>query len=57
MFDADGSRILDMFPGWAVSGIGHCHPKVVEAVRRQAGELLTLIIPCTPSPRANWLSS
>jgi len=29
-----------MFPGWAVSGIGHCHPKVVEALRRQAGELL-----------------
>jgi acetylornithine/N-succinyldiaminopimelate aminotransferase len=29
-----------MFPGWAVSGIGHCHPKVVEALRKQAGELL-----------------
>jgi acetylornithine/N-succinyldiaminopimelate aminotransferase len=29
-----------MFPGWAVSGIGHCHPKVVEAIRTQAGELL-----------------
>ncbi|MGB2807180.1 MAG: aspartate aminotransferase family protein [Sedimentisphaerales bacterium] len=40
MFDADGNKILDMFPGWAVSGIGHCHPKVVEAIRRQAGELL-----------------
>jgi len=40
LFDADGSRILDMFPGWAVSGIGHCHPKVVEAIRTQAGELL-----------------
>ncbi len=39
-FDADGNRILDMFPGWAVSAIGHCHPKVVEAIRRQAGELL-----------------
>ena len=39
-FDADGNKILDMFPGWAVSGIGHCHPKVVEAIRRQAGELL-----------------
>ncbi len=40
MFDADGNRILDMFPGWAVSAIGHCHPKVVEAIRTQAGELL-----------------
>jgi len=40
LYDADGNRILDMFPGWAVSAIGHCHPKVVEALRRQAGELL-----------------
>ena len=40
MFDADGNKVLDMFPGWAVSGIGHCHPKVVEAIRSQAGELL-----------------
>ncbi len=39
-WDADGNKILDMFPGWAVSGIGHCHPKVVEAIRKQAGELL-----------------
>lgn len=40
IWDADGNRILDMFPGWAVSGIGHCHPKVVEAVRKQVGELI-----------------
>jgi acetylornithine/N-succinyldiaminopimelate aminotransferase len=40
LWDADGNKILDMFPGWAVSGIGHCHPKVVEALRKQAGELL-----------------
>jgi acetylornithine/N-succinyldiaminopimelate aminotransferase len=40
LYDADCNKILDMFPGWAVSGIGHCHPKVVEAIRKQAGELL-----------------
>ncbi|MGB7582300.1 MAG: aminotransferase class III-fold pyridoxal phosphate-dependent enzyme, partial [Sedimentisphaerales bacterium] len=40
LWDADGNKILDMFPGWAVSGIGHCHPKVVEAIRKQAGVLL-----------------
>ena len=40
LYDADGNEILDMFPGWAVSGIGHCHPKVVEAVRKQVGELI-----------------
>ena len=32
LYDAEGNEILDMFPGWAVSAIGHCHPKVVEAV-------------------------
>ncbi|MDD4888838.1 MAG: acetylornithine transaminase [Phycisphaerae bacterium] len=40
MWDADGREYLDFFPGWAVSGIGHCHPRVVEAIRRQAGELI-----------------
>jgi acetylornithine/N-succinyldiaminopimelate aminotransferase len=40
LYDADGNKILDMFPGWAVSGIGHCHPAVVEAINKQAGELL-----------------
>ena len=40
IWDAEGNKILDMFPGWAVSGIGHCPPKVVEAVRKQVGELI-----------------
>lgn len=40
LWDLEGNEILDMFPGWAVSGIGHCHPKVVEALREQAGQLL-----------------
>ena len=40
LYDAEGNKILDMFPGWAVSAIGHCHPKVVDALRKQAGELL-----------------
>lgn len=40
LYDADGNEILDMFPGWAVSGIGHCHPKVVEAITKQAAELI-----------------
>ncbi|MBN1788780.1 MAG: aspartate aminotransferase family protein [Sedimentisphaerales bacterium] len=38
--DTDGNEILDMFPGWAVSGIGHCHPKVVKAIQAQAQKLL-----------------
>jgi len=38
--DMDGNKILDLFPGWAVSGIGHCHPRVVEAIQKQAAQLI-----------------
>lgn len=40
LYDLEGNEILDMFPGWAVSGIGHCHPKVVKAIQEQAAKLL-----------------
>ncbi len=40
IWDADGKRYLDLFPGWACDGIGHCHPKVVAAIREQAGKLI-----------------
>lgn len=39
LWDNDGKEYLDLFPGWGVSGLGHCHPAVVEAVREQAGKL------------------
>ncbi|OYT62507.1 MAG: aspartate aminotransferase family protein [Thermofilum sp. ex4484_15] len=38
--DVDGNKYLDFNSGIAVMNIGHCHPKVVEAVRRKVGELL-----------------
>jgi 4-aminobutyrate aminotransferase len=38
--DVDGNIFLDLNAGIAVASTGHCHPAVVEAVRRQAGELL-----------------
>ena len=34
---ADGRLYLDMTSGIAVANVGHCHPAVVEAVRRQVG--------------------
>jgi len=40
VWDADGKRYLDFFAGVAVNSLGHCHPAVVDAIRRQAGELL-----------------
>ncbi len=38
--DVDGNLFLDLNAGIAVTSTGHAHPKVVEAIRRQAGELL-----------------
>jgi 4-aminobutyrate aminotransferase len=38
--DVDGNVFLDLNAGIAVTSTGHCHPTVVEAIRRQAGELL-----------------
>jgi len=40
VWDIDGKEYLDFFPGWAVSGIGHCHPRVVNAINKQAKLLL-----------------
>ncbi len=38
--DLQGQEYLDFFPGWGVSGLGHCHPAVIQAIREQAGKLL-----------------
>lgn len=40
VWDIDGNKYLDFFPGWAVSGIGHCHPAVAKAVAAQAKKLM-----------------
>jgi 4-aminobutyrate aminotransferase len=40
VFDVDGNRFLDCNAGIAVVAAGHCHPKVVEAIRRQAARLI-----------------
>jgi len=38
--DPDGNTFLDFCAGIAVCSTGHCHPKVVEAIQKQAGELI-----------------
>lgn len=38
--DMDGNRFLDFTAGIAVTNVGHSHPKVVEAIRTQAGRLV-----------------
>jgi len=40
VWDAEGRRYLDFFPGWGCNIIGHSPPRVVEAVRDQLGLLI-----------------
>lgn len=40
LWDADGNRYLDFIGGIAVTSQGHCHPKVVSAIQKQAAELI-----------------
>ncbi len=39
VWDAEGKRYLDLFSGWAVSLLGHCHPNVIKAIQNQAAKL------------------
>ena len=38
--DVDGNVFLDFAAGIAVVSTGHCHPRVVEAIQKQAAELI-----------------
>ncbi|MBC7876553.1 MAG: aminotransferase class III-fold pyridoxal phosphate-dependent enzyme [Anaerolineales bacterium] len=40
IYTTDGKKLLDFTCGIGVTNTGHCHPKVVEAVREQAGNFL-----------------
>ena len=40
LWDADGKEYLDFLGGVAVNNLGHCHPKVVAALQKQAAELI-----------------
>jgi predicted acetylornithine/succinylornithine family transaminase len=40
VWDAEGKRYLDFFPGWGCDLLGHCPPRIVEAVRDQVGKLI-----------------
>ncbi len=40
LWDDEGNEYLDFLCGISVTNIGHCHPRVVAAVREQAGRLM-----------------
>jgi predicted acetylornithine/succinylornithine family transaminase len=40
LWDDEGNEYLDFLSGISVTSVGHCHPKVVAAIREQAGRLI-----------------
>jgi acetylornithine/succinyldiaminopimelate/putrescine aminotransferase len=40
VFDEKGTRYLDLYGAHAVASTGHCHPHVVEAIQKQAAQLI-----------------
>lgn len=40
LWDEDGKKYTDFLAGIAVCGLGHCHPKITEAICRQASTLV-----------------
>ncbi|MEX0636805.1 MAG: aspartate aminotransferase family protein, partial [Ferruginibacter sp.] len=44
MWDADGKAYIDLIGGISVCHVGHCHPKVVEAIKNQADQYLHIMV-------------
>lgn len=44
MYGPDGKRYLDLISGVSVSNTGHCHPKVIEAIKEQVDNYLHLMV-------------
>lgn len=40
VWDTDGKVYLDFIAGISVNNVGHCHPRIVDAIQRQAAELM-----------------
>jgi glutamate-1-semialdehyde 2,1-aminomutase len=45
VWDVDGVERIDFISNYTSLILGHCHPRVVEAVQRQAGELMSVAAP------------
>ncbi|MBC7422080.1 MAG: aminotransferase class III-fold pyridoxal phosphate-dependent enzyme, partial [Ferruginibacter sp.] len=38
MWDVDGKAYIDLIAGISVCNVGHCHPKVIAAIKKQVDE-------------------
>ena len=44
IYDKSGKRYMDMIAGVAVNNVGHCHPKVVSAIKSQVDRHLHVMV-------------
>ncbi len=44
LYDKNGKEYIDLISGISVSNVGHCHPKVVEAIRHQSETFMHLMV-------------
>jgi adenosylmethionine---8-amino-7-oxononanoate aminotransferase len=56
LYDRAGVRYWDAISSWWAAALGHGHPRLVEAIRRQAGELQHSILGNLTHPRAEALA-
>lgn len=54
---ADGTEYLDFTSGIAVTSTGHCHPRVVAAIREQAGRFIHAQVNCYRHPLLEQLGA
>ncbi len=52
LFDVDGRELLDGIASWWCVNLGHGHPRIVEAIRAQAGRLQHVLLGGVSHPRA-----
>lgn len=44
LFDTSGKRYLDLISGISVSNVGHCHPKIVAAIKEQVDKYMHTMV-------------
>jgi acetylornithine/succinyldiaminopimelate/putrescine aminotransferase len=56
LWDADGKEYIDLIAGISVCNIGHRHPAVVEAIKKQADEYLHIMVygELVENPQVNY---
>jgi len=60
IFDSDGNQYIDFTSGIGVTNTGHCHPRVVDAIREQSQSLIfgqmNIVIPAVSARLADRLN-